>query len=173
MECIENGLIYEKYSPSGKNEYNRMFFTCNNAKKIDTSRNYIDKIKNELSENEYIFLLASIIESADKVANVACVYGAFLKKFKKTSLKNFILTPIHTKKNIIGKNKLYNTDIINLLENTFDIVYLDPPYNSRQYGGNYSQLNYIAKNNKNIKIKGKTGLIENYNKSKFSQKKCF
>jgi len=170
LPCIEDGLIYKKYSPSDKNKYNRMFFTCDNAKKIDTARTYIEEKKDELSKEEYMFLLASIIECTDKVANVACVYGAYLKQFKKSSLKDFKLVPIHIKTQIIGENKVYNTDIINLLEKEYDIVYLDPPYNSRQYGGNYSQLNYLAKYDKNIKIKGKTGLVENYFKSKFSQK---
>ncbi len=168
MECIEGGLIYEKFSPSDLNEYNRMFFTCDNAIKIDVARKYIENY--ELSKTEYIFLLASIIESADKVANVACVYGAYLKKFKKSSLKDFILRPIHKREIIIGENKIYNRDIIDLLDKRYDIVYLDPPYNHRQYGGNYYQLNYLAKYDSKIKIKGKTGLIENYNKSKFCQK---
>ena len=52
----------------------------------------------------------------------------------------------------------------------YDIIYVDPPYNQRQYSGNYSPLNYIVEYNKDIVLKGKTGLIENYNKSKFSKK---
>lgn len=170
MESIKNGLIYYNFSPSGKNEYNRMFFTCENAQKIDTARQFIEEIKNELSDEEYIFLLASIIESADKVANVACVYGAFLKKFKNSALKEFKLQPIHKKKCIIGNNKIYNKNVIELTEFKYDIVYLDPPYNSRQYGGNYSQLNYLALYDPTIEIKGKTGIMNNYYKSKFSQK---
>jgi len=104
FENLEEGLIYEHYSPSNKNEYNRMFFTCNNAKRIDTSRKYIEKIKaTELSVDEYFFLLSSIVESADKVANVACVYGAFLKKFKRSALIDFIIYPIHKKKKFLVK----------------------------------------------------------------------
>ena len=56
-----------------------------------------------------------------------------------------------------------------------DILYLDPPYNSRQYGSNYHILNYIAKY-KDIEFRvnregkeSKTGLSE-YNKSLYSQK---
>ena len=52
----------------------------------------------------------------------------------------------------------------------YDTIYVDPPYNQRQYSGNYSPLNYIAEYNKDVVLKGKTGLIENYNKSKFSKK---
>ena len=55
-----------------------------------------------------------------------------------------------------------------------DIVYLDPPYNKRQYGSNYHVLNYIAKaHNKSIpdlKLYGIAGLIKGYYKSPFCQK---
>ena len=50
------------------------------------------------------------------------------------------------------------------------MIYLDPPYNQRQYSGNYSPLNYIAKYDEALVLKGKTGLIENYNKSSFCKK---
>jgi len=51
------------------------------------------------------------------------------------------------------------------------IVYLDPPYNARQYSSNYHPLNFIAKYDKNILPYGKTGLIKNSNKSNYSVKK--
>jgi len=35
--------------------------------------------------------LASLLESADKVANTASVYGAFLKHLKKSDKKNYLL----------------------------------------------------------------------------------
>jgi adenine-specific DNA-methyltransferase len=68
--------------------------------------------------------------ASDKVANIASVYGAYLKKFKKSALKNLVLKPIH--KNTIKnkRNKVYNEDIINILnKDKYDLVYLDPPYN--------------------------------------------
>ena len=169
----EDGLIHRLYSPSGGNEYGRMFFTCENAKKVDANRIHLENLKEEkkIDENEYIFLLASIVESIDKVANTACVYGAYLKKFKKAALKDYVVKPIHTK-TLINNSKdniIHNKDA-NDIDDKFDIVYLDPPYNNRQYGGNYSQLNYIAKYNEEVEIKGKTGLVKGYNKSKYSQK---
>ena len=35
-----------------------------------------------ITDNEYYFLLASLIETVDKRANTASVYGAFLKQLK-------------------------------------------------------------------------------------------
>ena len=50
---------------------------------------------NNINENEYYFLLASLLENIDKCANTASVYGAFLKDIKKTALK--LLNIIHWK----------------------------------------------------------------------------
>ena len=49
-----------------------------------------------------------------------------------------------------------------------DILYLDPPYNTRQYGANYHLLNTIAKYDSFVP-KGKTGL-RNYEKSVYCMK---
>jgi adenine-specific DNA-methyltransferase len=44
------------------------------------------------------------------------------------------------------KNKVYNSDINELIKTTsHDVVYLDPPYNERQYSANYHVLETIAK----------------------------
>jgi adenine-specific DNA-methyltransferase len=69
-------------------------------------------------------------------------------------------------------HNVYNEDIETLIEKVKgDVLYLDPPYNHRQYAPNYHLLETIAKYD-NPKIKGKTGLRDYLNqKSKFSQKK--
>jgi adenine-specific DNA-methyltransferase len=52
----------------------------------------------------------------------------------------------------------------------YDVVYMDPPYNQRQYSANYCPLNYIAFYDNKIKLNGKTGTIDGYNKSGFCSK---
>ena len=167
-----NGLIYKHYSPHTNCE--RMFFTNTNAKKCDKCIQYIKQLKenNLINNNEYNFLLGSIIISIDKVANTSSVYGAYLKAFKASALKDIEIKPLHKKTNINeNTNSVYNKDINELIkEKEFDIVYLDPPYNQRQYSANYSPLNYIAYYNSEFELKGKTGLIDDYNKSTFSSK---
>jgi adenine-specific DNA-methyltransferase len=169
----EIGLITKNFSPGG--EYERMFFTTKNAKKADSVRIYIENLREEKQINncEYYFLLGSLLTSLDKVANTASVYGAFLKNFKPASLKDFSLQPIHTSNSIReNDNKVYNQKAEELVNYIYsDIVYLDPPYNNRQYSANYSPLNFIAEYKDTIKLKGKTGLIEDYNKSVFCNKK--
>lgn len=56
------------------------------------------------------------------------------------------------------KGKVYNTDINELIKQiSGDILYLDPPYNTRQYCTNYHVLETIAKYD-NPTLHGKTGL---------------
>jgi len=161
-EQFGNNLILTNYSGE------RMFFTEDNARRIDVIRTKIEDYK--YNANNYYFLLASLLTSCDKVANTTSVYGAFLKKFKTSSIKTLVLEPIHTNKIKIN-SKVYCKNILDVINDKedMDIVYLDPPYNKRQYSANYSPLNYIALYDSNIKIKGKTGLIEGYNKSEFCQ----
>lgn len=171
LEPIDDGLIYKNFSENENCE--RMFFTNENAKKCDSVRVYLNRLydKKNICYKEFIFLLASIIVSIDKVANTSSVYGAYLKKYKKSSLNKLLIKPMHTSKNSSTDNEIYNEKVENLIINkVFDVVYLDPPYNHRQYSGNYSPLNYIAHYDENIELIGKTGLIKDYNKSIFCSK---
>ncbi len=151
------GFVYNNYclgSGSG-----RCYFTDENGKKCDAIRLEIEQLKNsaEISNAEYFYLLASLINSIDKYANTASVYGAFLKSIKKSAAKDFKLELLPI---IPGsqKNKVYNEDINSLIKKIEgDILYLDPPYNSRQYCTNYHVLETIAKYDSPI-LKGKTGL---------------
>lgn len=168
-------LITLNYSEKGKEK--RKFWTISNAEKADAIMENIHySLKNKLiTKDEFYFLIASLLSSFDKVANTASVYGAFLKKYKNTALKTLIVKPIHTDINISNHNtnKVFNLDVNShdITNNKFDIVYLDPPYNARQYSSNYHPLNFIAKYDKNILPYGKTGLIQNSNKSNYSVKK--
>ena len=188
LEGIE-GLIYHNFSPhqSIDSESERMFFSNENAKKCDAMRQYIEqqRASERLLLPEYYFMIASLLVVMDKVANTSCVYGAYLKKFKASALKQVLLIPIHmrdlnafafnskskSKESATG-NKVYNMKAEDLCasDKHFDVVYMDPPYNQRQYSANYSPLNYIALYDATIVLTGKTGLIANYNKSDFCSK---
>ena len=165
----EEGFIFNEYSENGK--ANRLYFSEHNGKKIDAIRTKIEfwKTEKKISSALYYFLLASLLESADKVANTASVYGAFLKKIKKTAQKELILEPAIFEINS-HSHEVYNEDSNLLIKKIKgDILYLDPPYNAREYGANYHLLNTIAKYD-NFTPKGKTGLRD-YSKSAFCKKK--
>ncbi|MDD3301222.1 MAG: DNA adenine methylase [Patescibacteria group bacterium] len=164
----QKGFIYNNYCLGGtKNKKEqRMYFSDENGAKCDVIRKKIEewKVANLISENEYYFLLASLVESIDKYANTASVYGAFLKQLKKSAQKLMVLQPAEL---IINDqdHEVYNEDINSVVGKiTGDILYLDPPYNQRQYATNYHVLETIAKYD-NPKVHGKTGLRD-YSKQK-------
>lgn len=160
--------IYNHYALGGGNE--RRYFSDENAMKIDAVRSKIEEWKNKkfINGEEYFFLLASLLESADKVANTASVYGAFLKDLKKSAQKELILKPAEFERNK-NKNEVYNEDANELIVKIKgDILYIDPPYNSREYGANYHLLNTIALYD-DFTPKGKTGLRD-YDKSNWCKK---
>lgn len=162
------GFIFEEYSENGKAQ--RKYFSENNGKKIDAIRQKIETWKTEkhVTDDQYYFLLASLLESADKVANTASVYGAFLKKIKKTAQKEIVIEPAIFSINN-NEHKVFNTDSNELIKKiSGDILYLDPPYNTRQYGANYHLLNTIARYDFFVP-RGKTGL-RTYKKSQFCSK---
>lgn len=162
-KLIENGFIYKNYCIGGNGE--RQFFSDHNGMKIDTMRTKIEKWfkDKKISSNLYYYLLCSLLECADKVANTASVYGAYLKHLKASARKELVLVGADYQLND-NDHIVYNEDANKLInEIKGDILYLDPPYNSRQYGANYHLLNTIAEYKKFVP-KGKTGLRE-YNKS--------
>ncbi|NQV76924.1 MAG: DNA adenine methylase [Lutibacter sp.] len=163
IEGIE-GFIFHQYCENGVED--RLYFSSENGKKIDAIRQQIEtwKIINEISEDEYYFLLASLIESADKVANTASVYAAYLKKIKKSAQKTLYIKPAEFI-NTESSHQVFNEDSNMLIKKIKgDILYLDPPYNARQYGSNYHLLNTIAKYDTFLP-KGKTGLRDYYRSS--------
>jgi adenine-specific DNA-methyltransferase len=165
-----DGLVFQNYSTN--DECERMFFSNENARKCDSIRQHIEQLKLDsiITVEEYYFMLASLLVAVDKVANTSCVYGAYLKQFKASALKQLVLVPIHSRTDLdTEKNSVYNMRAEELCVSA-DIAYIDPPYNQRQYSANYCPLNYIAKYDASINLTGKTGLIENYNKSDFCSK---
>ncbi len=162
------GFIFKNYCAGGGT--GRQYFSDENGRKIDAIRQEIEKWKAEkvIDEDVYFFLLAGLLESSDKVANTASVYGAYLKHLKKSAQKTLILEPARFETNG-NEHIVYQEDsneLIKIIEG--DILYLDPPYNSRQYGANYHLLNTIAKYD-NFVPKGKTGLRD-YKKSAYCSK---
>lgn len=158
------GFIYKNYcagSGSGRN-----YFTDENGKKCDSIRIELERLKNcgDIDDAQYYYLLASLINSIDKYANTASVYGAFLKQIKKSAAKEFELELLPV---VDGDkaSRAYNENISDLIRTIDgDILYLDPPYNTRQYCANYHVLETIAKYD-SPELKGKTGLRD-YSKQK-------
>ena len=160
------GFVYKNYcsgSGSGRN-----YFTDENGMRCDAIRVELERLRTsaEIDEGTYYYYLASLINSIDKYANTASVYGAFLKHIKRSAAKTFKLELLPV---ISGpKGKAYNEDINELVRKVSgDVLYLDPPYNSRQYCANYHVLETISRYDNPV-LSGMTGLRESSSqKSKF------
>lgn len=118
------------------------YFSYNDALVIGEIRERIEKMKNTINKKEYCILLASLLYSFDKIANTVGHYDAFIKKENiEDKFKFELISPIKCDTEI----EIYREDSNQLCKKiSADIVYIDPPYNSRQYGNSYHLLENIA-----------------------------
>lgn len=143
-ENTVRGFMYRNYAPT---ESARMYFTPENAGRIDYFRNQIEDWKNEnlLSEEEYCYLIACLIESVSDVSNTAGVYGAFLKKWDSRATKRIVFSKVDFRPARYKSIRTYNAKIEDIIEEVeCDILYLDPPYTQNQYGTQYHLLETLV-----------------------------
>lgn len=134
----EKRFFQNNYAPTG----GRMYITDTNALRIDYTRNTVEDWKKEglINELEYYYLVASIVEGIPFISNISGTYGAFNKFWDVRSNKVFELIELPVVCNC-KNNKSYNEDGVQLLKHLKgDILYIDPPYNERQYMPNYHVL---------------------------------
>ena len=171
------GFIYKNYCPGGTKNLDspRMYFTDDNGMKIDAIRTKIQEWKDSklINDDEFYILLTSLIEAIPYVANISGNYAAYLKHWDPRALKSIKLQIPDIPENK-RDNKAFKEDANELIPKIYsDILYLDPPYNTRQYAPNYFLLELIAEVwfDKKPKIYGKTGMRSYENqKSDFCQK---
>jgi adenine-specific DNA-methyltransferase len=148
-----DGWIVREYAQE------RQFFTQINAEKLEAANQKIASwaAREALSVQEEKVLRASLVDSADRVANTAGTYYAYLKNWHRKALKPFefrLLTP--TPGN--AKCKVWITDAQDLVSSRpWDVLYLDPPFNSRNYGRYYHFPESLALGAK-YEVAGKAGM---------------
>lgn len=150
----------------------RLFFTIENAACIQACIDCIWDWKNIhiIDEEQYNVMIASLIHCMDKVANTAGTYYAYLKHYYRKALGKFqyqLLKPVSG----TDKSSALLMDAGQLVqENPCDILYLDPPYNARNYGRYYHLPQNIA-TQQIPKPAGKSGMDASQSKvSDYNQK---
>jgi adenine-specific DNA-methyltransferase len=118
------------------------FFSNNSAKIIGFIRDNIEENKKYLTEREYYMLIASLLYTADKIANTVGHFDAYFKKDFINDM--FFMKPIDP---IEGSEISIFQEDTNVLVKKIkaDVVYVDPPYNSRQYSRFYHVLETLTK----------------------------
>ncbi|PIU29041.1 MAG: DNA methyltransferase [Candidatus Hydromicrobium americanum] len=122
--------------------FGNTYFTLENARKIGAIREKIEELS--VNEDEKLILITSLIYAVDKVANTVGHYDAFRKKLDTINPLILFLPNIRPENNY--NNEIYCEDANRLMKRiTCDVLYIDPPYNSRQYCDAYHLLENLAR----------------------------
>jgi adenine-specific DNA-methyltransferase len=155
-----DGFFAQNFAPAG----GRMYFTDENARRIDAARTALHEWRQRglLADDTFYILLAAVIEGADRIANTAGVYAAYIKQWQPNALRPLTVVvepPIQSR----GRCIAHQADAAQVAETLgpIDLLYIDPPYNTRQYAGYYHVPELIARGwfDDDVALRGKTGLI--------------
>lgn len=131
--------------------FSNTYFSEFNCKKIGYIRENIESnyINGELNTRERAVLITSLLYAMDKIANTVGHYDAYRKNGNLD--RTLELCMLDLKSNTNNKNnKVFNEDSNELVKKIkADVVYIDPPYNSRQYSDAYHLLENVAMWEKN------------------------
>ncbi len=153
------GSFFETYCEGGAG--GRCYFSRANGLRIQAIRDRIEAWwrAQVITDPERDWLVACLLEAADGVANTASVYGAHLKQLKATALRPLSLRALDPAP---GTGRVFCEDgaaLVSRLTEPLRLVYLDPPYNVRQYSANYHILETLARWDLNQFVpRGATGL---------------
>lgn len=138
VKTKENNYMRENFANT--------FFSADDCSKIGYIREDIEvKYKNkEINFKEYAILITSLLYAMDKIANTVGHYDAYRKNVDFE--KNLVLNVLLPEETINYNNACYNLDSNELIKRIKgDLLYLDPPYNSRQYCDAYHLLENVAR----------------------------
>lgn len=121
------------------------YFSGKVCSKIGFVREFIESefSENKINEKERALLITSLLYGMDKIANTCGHYDAYRQNVELTDEISFSL-PVPSKN--LKQNECYNEDANSLAGKIrADVVYIDPPYNSRQYSDAYHLIENVAR----------------------------
>jgi adenine-specific DNA-methyltransferase len=156
----EKGFITQHFTPAGE----RMYFTPENGERIDGARHMLHDWRQTgtVDDDVYYALLAALIEGADRVANTTGVYASYVKQWQPNALKPLTIDPDFGEPG--PPAEALHADAISAAEELadLDLLYIDPPYNTRQYVAYYHIPEIIARgwfDGAVPSLRGKVGLL--------------
>lgn len=152
----------------------RMYFALERARHINAIRERLHDwhVMGAITDEEFYLLLASLLEAADAIANTTGIYAAYIKQWQPNALRELrlrlpLIVPRESRKRSRPippcEAHLGNVSLIAPRAGRFDLLYLDPPYNTRQYSAYYHVPELIAQGwfGEPLALRGKTGLPPN------------
>ena len=151
LERIIDG--YNALSVTAENymtdNFSDTYFSRADCAKIGHVREDIESrfLSGEVTERERALLITSLLYAMDRIAKTCGHYDAYRRGAEFDRHLEMAL-PSAAQDNDSG-NRCYNTDSNELARRvSADLVYIDPPYNSRQYCDAYHLLENVARWNK-------------------------
>lgn len=136
VEKIQDNYFSDNFSGN--------YYHYKDAKKIGYVREDIENryLNKEINEREYYILISCLLYSMDKISNTVGHYESFLNK--EPEYKNLQISNLNIK--LYNSNShIYNEDANCLVRKIkVDVMYIDPPYNARQYANFYHLLENVA-----------------------------
>ena len=121
------------------------YFCKSDCSKIGFIRQNIEDeyFAGNVNERERAILITSLLYGMDKIANTCGHYDAYRKG---VTFDNHLELSVPTPNvNNNSNNQCYNIDANKLVKSiNADLVYIDPPYNSRQYCDTYHLIENVA-----------------------------
>lgn len=145
----QQGLFSREYAPEGSPAAGcrpRMYFSAENAGRLDAIRSQLRDWAPLLSPVEEALLRHDLVLAANRVANIAGTYGHYRSVWSPGALRPLTLSPTEldtgpTEGHIVMQGQVEEV----ASEIQADACYLDPPYMKRQYAANYHILETLAR----------------------------
>lgn len=172
-KIIDLVCFYNAVQPNEENymseNFSDTFFSAADCRKIGFIREDIEnKYKNDqINARERAILITSLLYAMDKIANTCGHYDAYIRNAEFCRHIE-LAVPLASNDNN-ENNQCYNEDANELVKRIeADLVYIDPPYNSRQYCDSYHLLENVARWEK-PKV---SGVALKMDRSKFKSDYC-
>lgn len=143
IEFFNSDLPYETNYMT--ENFSNTYFSDKVCSKIGFIREYIENEfnSNKINKKERAMLITSLLYALDKIANTCGHYDAYRRNVELTDKLELAIPEPNT---ALKNNECYNCDTNELVKTiTADVVYIDPPYNSRQYCDAYHLIENIAR----------------------------
>ncbi len=143
-----NAMVIKQDNYMSENFANT-YFSLDDCRKIGFIRQDIEDrfMDGNINARERALLITSLLYAMDKIANTCGHYDAYRQGVEFE--KHLELSVPQPDENLNKNNVCYNKDTNELVADIeADLVYIDPPYNSRQYCDAYHLLENVARWNK-------------------------